>query len=94
MSEEITNDLKHLNTLYIGKRIQHIRKFVLKMSQLEFSEALNTSQANISHLESESRFSETTLKAYIYFIKVGINIEWILMPDNSNISLKKEESII
>lgn len=85
------NDVRIRDTSYIGQRIQYIRKVILKLSQKEFSEILNTSQANISHLENKSRFSDVTINAYIYFVNSGINLEWIIMPDNSNISIYKQE---
>jgi DNA-binding transcriptional regulator YiaG len=82
---------KSLDISYIGQRIKYIRKNILSLSQVEFRVILNTTQANISYLENESRQSELTIKAYIYFVSKGINLEWIIIPDNSNISIYKDD---
>jgi len=84
---------KDSDTAYIGKRIKHIRK-KLNLSQIEFAKILNTSQVNLSKIENENRYSEYTIKAFEYFVKQGINIEWIILEDNIGLSEIKDIDII
>ncbi len=62
----------------IGKRIKHIRKHIMKMSQSDFSKAVGVSQGTLSDLEKDkgNPSVDTVISVSGYS---GISTDWILL---------------
>ena len=92
MAKEKGSDYK-----YIGKRLEHIRKSVVKQSQQEFSESFNhwigtkaLIQGRVSSMESNFSIGKELFLDIVIFLfkKYRVNPLWIILRENENQHVK------